>query len=328
MGCLIKSIVSTLVSVGILAGVVCILLFACTPNTFGLGQADLGFGTLEELGLADKTFYTIISEITGVMAEPKESEIVTNGYDPEEEAPKATENLSNSNAVGEDGTTKYKTMFESRIEYDERYLLTYEDHTLGYMFNQMLDEVVKESQGEQAGPFAALSSFNLRMNELTIYESESSTATLKMVASLNIGSIKEEMFKGVPAILTNIIPNNFYIVSEQTVSADSHGIITTTSKDVQINGRDTEMAEIIIKAVASMMGSDGTDDKAFINDMLGQAFTVVMSNLGEVGTATAGANKVVNEATIQLGSAGIVATPTPGSPNGKISVITHKRATA
>lgn len=336
MGCLLKMIISSLVSLAVVVGIVAILAFACTPNTFGLGGLDLGFGTLEELGLADKNFATLFTDLMDVFKEPKEEDIVTNGFDDETEAPKAENNLRNSaisSVVDGETVISYADLLSTEggpILYDQEYLLRYDDHTLGYIFNQALKETQdKERENSDLGP---LGQFKIVINEVSLYndkitvdEVEQDSVTLKVVASFNIAGIKEELFKDVPGFISNIIPSNLYVVSQMTLTATNEGVLSTASKAFNINGKDSQMSEVIIKALAHAIDEGTTDETATMNSMIGGVVTGAIAKLGRVGTATVNSSNVVT-GDINLGNSGIKGADEGSETNGYLTLITSKQA--
>lgn len=324
-GC-IKGLIGLVVAIVLLVVVVVVLLNVLTPATVGLADIEVYNGqTLRDMGLADVKFIEIYKLFKSIM-NPNDEAIVKNGYNAETEKAASYDNLADSSLEKkENGEIIYTSLLSEPAIYSSELLLTYNDTTLGYIFNQMIQQGVAEGSesSEASDGISFLKEINATIREVTLTKTDGG-ATLRMVLSVDISSFKTQIEEAIPGGLGKMlkIPDTVYIVSYLDLTVGEDGVIVCTSRDLRINDADNAIATAIFKVLASQASSategevsaEDASDTIVINEQIGNAFSTVVSNLGKVGTASVNASGKVTGDKV-LGNGGLY--------NGKLTLITN-----
>lgn len=323
-GCIITPII-TLVVIILIAVIGVTVVLNMTPEKLGIADMELFDGeTLRSLGLAEVKIKEVFNLLKSIMDEPDEATIVTNKFDEQAEQSTTNNAVSGSNIVKEDGSIDYVAMLENKVVYPEEKLITYNDTTLAYIFNQMIADGSADS--DEAIKF--IKELNAVINEVSIIKAGDAT-TLRIVASISTGSIAEEvnatLKENGAGFVANMfkLPEKIYLVSYLNLSANEQGELVTSSQSIKINDTDNAVSEAIFKVlskkaeeVAEDEGQEVNTDRNVVNSKIGEAFVAIVKNLGKVGTAqTVEGSDVVVNGTVTLGNGGIY--------NGYLTLITH-----
>ncbi len=284
-GCLIFIIVIVLILALLIGGGVYVI--TRTPRQLGIENTELFEGeTLESLGLADERIIDIIKEIGFLTEEPNEEEIVLNPVNVEEETAKTANAVGGSSVEKEDGTIDYSQIATDKIIYSEEKFVTYDDTTLAYIFNQMVQDGASES--DEAIKF--LNEINANINEVTVSKNPTET-TLRIVASIELasfaGDLQAELENmGVGGVLK--LPSKVFVVSYSKLAISESGELVTTSESLKINDTDNVLAKAIFKVlgkkaneVAEDNGETVNTDENVVNNEIGKAFVAIVTNLGQ-----------------------------------------------
>lgn len=296
-------IIFILVVVVVVVGVV-LTVANLTPNQINIGDIEIYEGnTLNELGLGDTKFkevYYLVKDISNV----DETKIVTNSYDEEVEETKVEATLEESNIPKTTtGDPDYVSLVTTEIVYDNHYLMEYNDTSLAYIFDSIIGQWSASTDSTNAD-IEALKDLNAKIEEFTINKT-TDNSEMRLVLSVDITSMKDQIKTALGAVANYInLPDRIFIVSYNKISANTEGVITTTSVSIKINDSDNEVSQIIFKELAkSINNSSESSDTELINDTIGGAFSTIISNLGKVGTGTVGTDKIVTG--ITYGPSGI-----------------------
>lgn len=316
VGCLIKLLITLAIIVAIIA-IAFITVIELTPNQLHIADISIGGTSLAELGLGDVKLIDIWKAFKSLSA-PDESKIVTNAPTAADKTA-ANENAKGSDniSVDADGNADYSAILKEPATYDKEYLLEYKDTTLASIFQS----IVKSAKNDAAAneDIKALADIGANFNELTISGKQSNgKASVRIVASVDLTGLKGEISKALPAAVSNIIsiPDTVYLVSYQTIDADSEGKLVCTSQSIKINDQDNALSDAIFKVLSDKVEdkeNSDKDTKTLVNEKIGDGFEYIISNLGKIGTASTDSDKVVTGEK-SLGNQGIA--------NGKITVIT------
>lgn len=315
-GCL-KLLIVFIVFLALLAGGV-IYLVNQTPDSLGLADKVVYDGqTLRDMGFADVKIKDVFS-LLKTIKNPDEAAIVKNAPDSAAEKTKADGAVKKSDIVlKSDGSPDYTTLISMPLRYDKHYLVSYDDTTLAYVFDSMVEQGVIGAT-DNAG-LAYLKDISASVEEISITKS-GAIAELRIVLSIETSSLTEQIdkFLGAAAGLLTI-PEKVYIVSYSTLEADANGYIVTKSKSVKINDVDNALTSAIFKILANKAtdAGVGVTDTNVVNDKIGSAFGSVVRNLGRVGYGAPDVDQSVSD--VIYGSVGVV--------DGGLKIITHTDAT-
>lgn len=320
IGCLLKILITLVIIVALIVAAVAVVV-NLTPRKLGLHDVQLGDQTIEEMGFADvkiKDIYTTLKSL----AKPDESKIVTNK--PTEEDTTAAESNTEGSSIAsneENGKPDYSAVLSGEVTYDKEYYLTYNDTTLAYIFSHIVADANNQAEGTSDENIKYLADLGANFDEITIKDknAENGSATLRLVASISLASIKSQIEGVIPEALRRFVPvpDKVYIVSYITIDTDETGVLTYTSQSVKINDTDSVLTDAIFKVLASMADAGSGDTKALVNEKIGAGFSYFVSNLGKIGTATVKSG--TNEVDVKtLGDGGI--------QNGKLTLITNVAA--
>lgn len=313
IGCIGKILISLLVVVVILVvGVVTLL--HLTPNHFKLGDIEIAGTTLNELGIGDMKIIDIIKSFSD-LKKPDVSAIVTNPPTDDDRA-SATNKIESGSSIpmDPDGSPDFSTIVTDPVVYDNEYLITYTDKELAGLFGHIIDDAENKVDTPESIQF--LADINATIASITIDEkSTNGSAEIRIVASLNLESLKSEIASALPEFLANEIPNTVYIAVYGKITANVAGDVIYTHVNCLINDRDDAITNAIFKVIAGKADiQEGQDPKVIIGEKVGEGFELLMGNLGTVGTAQVDDDGIVISTTKIIGSEGI--------QNGKISLIT------
>ncbi len=288
-GCLKGCLVSILVIVIVIALLIGGAVFAITrtPRELGIEGTELFEGeTFESLGLADERIIDIIKEFGSLAEEPDETKIVLNPVNVEEETAKTEIAVGGSSIENEDGTIDYSQIATGKVIYNEAKYVTYDDTTLAYLFNQMVQDGASES--DDAIKF--LNEINANINEVTVSKTPSDTS-LRIVASIELSSFAGELQAeldnlGVGGVIK--LPTKVFVVSYSKLAINENGELVTTSESLKINDTDNVLAKAIFKVlgrkandVAEDNGQAVNTEENAVNDEIGKAFVSIVTNLGQ-----------------------------------------------
>ncbi len=311
-GLLITIIV--IVVIALIIGIAAIVVLNMTPNKLGFGDKPIINGeSFDSLGLGDVKLINIIKQFKNIY-KPDEKAIVKNGYSAGSEKPVAESNLkTGSNIEVSNGEVVYSSLITNTVEYDKEYLLTYDDKTLAYIFDQM----IKGSDGSNAA-FKTIKEMNASIKEVSITKS-SEGAQFRIVMAASLANFKEQISNELGTFAGLIkIPDTVYMVSYLKLDAvDSNGKLCLSSVSLKLNDQSEGVTKAIFKVLSSQAGLSG-DSETEINNNVAEAISTVVSHLGKVGTATeieATTKEITG--TAKIGETGVMM--------NKISVITYKK---
>lgn len=310
-GCLLKLLIALAVIIVLLI-IAVVIVINLTPEQLGIADLDLGGITLRELGLADVKIIEMFKLLNNIM-NPDVDAIVTNKYDPTVAKPQVDNNLAAATNTGSDGGEfKYSDILEQTVIYDKEYLYTYNDTTLAYLFQEMLNETNASGSDVDNGAISFLKELNAAVEELTINDLGGGSYELRMVVSIDISQFKNDIMSILPSAVSGLVklPDRIYIVSYSALSADSEGGIVTEGKSIRINDMQSVVADAIFKVVSdkasdSVESDEDLGDQNVVNDLIGEGFAEVVGNLGRVGTAVCDATTSEITGAITFGSVGI-----------------------
>ncbi len=278
-----------------------------TPNQLKLGDYEIYEGnSLNDLGLGDTKFkevYYLYKDLSNV----EEDKIVTNGYDATEEKTTAETTLEDSNIPkNTSGEPDYTSIVTTPVTYDNKYVINYSDTTLAYIFDSIISQGSQTSSSDANINF--LKDLNANIDEFTITD-KTTYFQMRLVMSIETSAIKNQINEALGSFASYVtLPERLYIVSYNKLSADNKGVLTTTSESIKINDSDNQVSQVIFQVLAkNISGSSSDNDSDAINNVIGSAFSSIVSNLGKVGTATTLTNNIANPLTIAYGPSGISA---------------------
>lgn len=313
--CCSAFLITVFVIVALLVAGVAVLL-TLTPNKVGVGDLAFADGTtLNSLGLGDTKFLTIIKELSAMSA-ADETTMVVHPYNAETEQANATAALGSS-TVSED----YSLLFESKAVYATPKVVTYEDTTLAYIFNAAI-EAGKNGQASYAKDLADSS---MTVKQITIKKLNDIQGWMEIVAAIDVKALfaaqeaKEAEANTAEDMTAKMLANYEYLyVSVQatfevgTVGANQ-GNMTGTATAISINGQgeDSAVAKAIVAYASSRI--DSVDENTDFKQLIVDAATSVINNLGKIGTAQADMDGVA-----VLPTYGMV-----GVQDNKLSMVTY-----
>lgn len=322
---LFKAIVLPIIVFVLVVGIAVLVVGNMTPAQLGVADLEFSEGmSITTLGFADTKIFDIIKMFRNLFAEPDLADIVSNAPDATVEEPIVEANLSGS-PLSSGGEIDYLAITENEVVYDNEYLYEYNDTTLAYMLNQIIDQGMEQAEGGEGEDQEAAQAFkeiNAKVEEIIIAV-EGSERDMRFVISINVTSLIAEATEQAnnPAIefALNRLPEKVYMVSDFTLSADSNGTLVMTSEALRINDQENAISELLLGILAGRFEEEGGEggegeNTNVINEGFAEIVTKLVGNLGKVGTATKDSNNVVTGGVV-LGSVGIL--------DGKISVITY-----
>ena len=275
MKALLKFFIGLLIFVVILA-IIFVVLIHLTPRQYHLENVKLGDKTIEELGLADTKIIDIYKGMKNI-DKVKESDVVSNPIDQEEDKASAEENFEGSNLGN---TDDYSSVATQPVVYLVPKLVEYDDTTIAYI----LDNIVQHANADASAEIKALKDANISVKELSITK-ESGVCKMRVVSYMDL-SVYQDQIKDALGAAANIIPvpKQAYLVSEFTFTVNElDGKMVTTPVSVCVNGNNDDP---VSAAILTVMGSmaDGEDVDS-LNGKLGQAIAQVVYNLGHISNS-------------------------------------------
>lgn len=329
VGCLLVSAITFVIIIALIGGGIAVLL-NMTPEGLGIAEVKIQGVTLTELGLGQTKIKDIIKNFKSLV-NVKEADVVQNGYDDKVEADKAEGNLGSvlpSVGEGEKKEPDFTTIIQNPVFYDKQYLISYDDTTIAYIFNKIIEQsVIKadnttSTEGQKGLEF--IKKINGKINEISVIKNADGSFELRIVLSVSLADFKADIAKELGS-LSNIvpIPEKVFLVSRRELSANAEGKIETKDISLSIGGNENNplnkaLMKIINKVAASQSSNSAEEiDTKFINDKIGQGFAEVIAHLGKIGTATTVSEEdnTVTEGSEILGAVGL--------DKGKITVITN-----
>ena len=276
MKVLIRLLIALIVLIVILA-VAFVVVINLTPRQLKMQDVSIGGETLDELGIADTKIINIYKSIKNI-GKAKESDVVDNPVNQEEDKQEAKNNFAGSTLDGKDD---YTAAAKGHVIYPGTpKLVTYDDTTIAYI----LDNIIQHADAESSSEVKALKDANLSVKELTIGLKDG-VGTLRVVTYMDLKNFESEIkneLGGAAGILP--IPKYTYLVSDFTFTVgDVDGKMVTTSVGICVNGNnDDPVSKAILKVIGKMSGGEGIDS---LNGKLGEAVAQVVSNLGRIGSS-------------------------------------------
>lgn len=304
MKVLLRIFIALLVIVVILA-IAFVVVINLTPRQLHLENVAIGGKTIDELGIADTKIINIYKSIKSI-GNAKESDVVDNPVNEQEDKAAAEENMQGSSLEDKDD---YSDVTKGHVTYDVQRLVTYDDTTIAYI----LDNIVQNADASSSSEIKALKDANLSVKELTI-GLDSGHGTLRIVSYMDLSAYQNDIKNALGSAASILpIPKYAYLVSDFTFTVDELGKMVTTPTGVCINGNnDDPVSKAILDVIGSMAGGENIDS---LNGKLGEALSQVVYNLGMIGTAETVTDNVVNPLTINLGINGVAV--------HKLTMITH-----
>ena len=308
--CCLALLITVLVIIALLATAVVVLL-NLTPNKIGIGDLDFGDNTtLNGLGLGDAKFITIIKELSA-MSSADEAEMVTNPYDATAEQANASATLNNSTV-----SENYSLLFENKAVYALPKVVSYNDTTLAYILQAAID-AGKQSQTSYAKDLA---DSNMSVKQVTIKKISDTQGMLEVVGAIDVKAMfNAESDNAATQSVQSLISNYEYIyvtvqaIFEVAGTGVNQGNMQGTATSITINGQgeDNAVAQAILTYAANKLSEEG--EEVDFKQLIVDATTSVINNLGKIGTAQADAEGVA-----VLPNYGMV-----GVQDGKLSMITY-----
>jgi hypothetical protein len=194
-----------------------------------------------------------------------------------------------------DGSPDFSTIVTDPVVYDKEYLITYSDKELAGLFGHIIDDAEDKTDTPEA--IQLLADLNATIASITISDKQDDgSASIRIVASVNISHLREEIAGGLPDFLKNQIPETVYIAFYGKITANVVGDLVYTHVDSLINDKDDVMSKAIFKVVAGRADIDESQDpKVAIGNKVGEGFEILIGNLGKIGTAETGTQLVITE---------------------------------
>lgn len=313
-GCLVKTLIALVIIVVIIGGAF-LWLINQTPETLGFADVEINGMTIREMGLADTKIKAIFAVIKGLL-DVNETDIVTNPYDPVEDKASTDESLNSIGVPSEGDNINYLYLVENAIVTDDPELVEFSDTEIAFLLDAMVQQGVESQEAEGEEQVEIVREMNAGFAQVIINKGQ--TNTLEMMVKIDISSIKDEI-PNIPFV-GNMIPNDVFLNSINTLSIDSEGKISTTSQSLEINGMTDEMSTNIINALFNNIAQGETEENSieYFNNTFGELFRLVINNVGLVGDADTNSSGDVIESTISYGTEGV--------ESHKIKVITRTEA--
>ncbi len=288
-----------------------VVIINLTPRQLHLESISLGDKTIEELGLADTKIIDIYKSIKSI-GNTKESDVVENPVNKEEEKSNASDNMEGS---VKDYNDDYSSVAVEPVVYDVRRLVSYDDTTIAYI----LDNIVQHASEDASDEVKALKDAHISVKELTITK-ESGVGKMRVVSYMDLTSYQDQIKEALGSAASILpIPKQAYLVSEFSFTVETGalspdlGKMITTPLSISINGNNDDP---VSKAILEVMGNMTGEDINSLNGKLGEAVAQVVGNLGQIGTAsTVGSTNVVVALSETYGMNGV--------ENHKLTLITY-----
>ena len=307
----IKFLIALLVIVVILA-IAFVVLINLTPRQLHLENVAIGGKTIDELGIADTKIINIYKSIKSI-GKAKESDVVHNGINEEEDSASAKENTKGSTIANADD---YSSVVTTPVVYDARRLVSYDDTTIAYILNN----IVQNAKDDSSAEIKALKDAKIEVKELTIIV-DSEGARMRVVSYMDLSSYEGQIKEALGAAANILpIPKQAYLVSEISFTVETNalspslGKLVTAPISISVNGNnDDPVSQAILEVMSSMAGGESIDS---LNGKLGEAISQVVGNLGQVGTATTvGDTNVIVPLSENYGMSGVA--------SGTLTLITY-----
>lgn len=326
LGCLVGFVVTFVLIIATVGGVFGYF-WNATPEKLNIADTKLiNDQTFRSLGFADTPFKDIYKQLRALVKNDN-SNIVTNSPTDADKT-SAESNLDNTSSLDDgEGNIDYTLLLTTQTEYDGQYLLSYDDTTLAYIFNQVVEGSIENASNSSAGGVEYMKKIGAQVNEITITrETAAESADLRIVMSINSAGLKDQIRNSIGGALANIlpIPDVIYLVAYYSLTPDeaNNRKLACESVNLKINDTENAVSAAIFTLLASQTGGETSDmteseKKAVVNDKIGDAFVGIVYNLGNLGTAAVvpGTNQVSTGYPILYGDGGL--------QNGKITVITR-----
>lgn len=293
----LKGILFTLLAIILVLVIAFVVVINLTPRQLGLADMQISGESLEGMGLADVKIKSIYKSVNN-LSKVKEEDVVHNSYDNAEQKDKSKDNFDGSTLSGKDD---YSSLVADKATYDKQYLVTYEDKTIAYIFNN----IIQNGTSSSSEAVKALKNAKIVVKEMTI-DVKDGKGYLRVVSMIELGEYKaqiEEALGSAKNILK--VPEKAYIVSEFGFDVDKDGKMNTSSISVSVNGNNDDP---VTKAIVNVVMKNASEPMTMeeLNEKLGNAIGEVVLNLGKIGTAKVDENNVIG-GDINYGMVGVSA---------------------
>lgn len=226
----------------------------------------------------------LVGVVTSLYKNPKESEIVTNGYT-KTDLTNAIDVLQSANyLIDDDGTITKENM--QNFKGDKELILT--DRQFAAVCNKLLEDGVLV---DALPNLNYLNTMNMTILEVILTPDKNSASgegftkgNIKLIAKINTESVKSQIAKqmGTPDFLLDmIIPETLYFNVSYDIDLSGEGV-TESNGSIAINGRTEKQSKILINLLIGFIfpEEDEMDISKFTQE-LGHIVTKGIEALGE-----------------------------------------------
>jgi len=280
--CCLRTLIALLIVVVIIAAGIIVLL-NLTPAQLHVDGISLGGNTLADYGLSDVKIIKIIKGARSL--NKKESDVVKNGYDQEQEKSAVAALFANSNLSDAEN---YAELLNQNAVFSQRYVRVLNDTTLAYV----LDSALRETYP----------SFAVREVTITKQTADdgSSIGHLRLVAGVDTAAYIPSSVKDTMAKVRIKLPTYIYVVFDADfsvfASGENQGKMLFANMDASVGGdKDNVLNDVLIHFIAKTAGISTSEDgdKAAFSRAIFDKASACINHIGAIGNANASADGVV-----------------------------------
>lgn len=265
-----------------------------TPAKVGLADLEVvGGQTLEDLGLADESFFNVIKSVINLLKGVDEKDVVKNAPSEEDKA-SAEQKL---------GTSTVEDLFSGNVSNVEL-----KDTEFAALTNKFIANIGQSSSGEGGEGGEEKSEFQSMMEtvsdigltpevkEITVTQNDDGSAEVSTVVGLNLDSLKENMGGDVPEELAGVmdmLPENLFISLSAPVKVEDGEVVAAEgTPKFELAG----VSEGINNALLNMLagggeGGEGGEGGDFdVNEIVSGLMTGLLNSAGVSGFSAGGLN--------------------------------------
>ncbi|MCM1043071.1 MAG: hypothetical protein NC350_02545 [Corallococcus sp.] len=283
-GCLGTFLVIILVLALLIAGVV-LIVGNLTPAQLGLGDKNIGSGTVAEMGIGDVKLLDLFRIARALTSEHTADAFVKNAPSAEDKT-RVDGIFANTVSVGE---FKYGSLMTSNAVFSLTVTeFKLKDSELAYVCNQTLAEV-KENKiaGALSEKIKLLAELDVNICEISL-ETAGNDVKMRTVLSVDISKYAENI-----TLPFNMKVNNtLYIVVTHKLGVSSEGMIAfdLTFATVEISGLNDGLSRELVDKIVNAWYSDEEITCKGISDESADLLATICGNIGRIGEYTLNGN--------------------------------------
>lgn len=283
---LLESLLSFVVSMLVVAIVLCIVLAQLSPKQIGVEtQPVINGKSFQDLGLAETKIGQLIPLAVSLF---NDNSSLAQNRPSEQDGLDADNCFRNSTIHAE--PVNYGLLVATPCKFQTKHQFYLSEKQLCYVANSALSQLVDlQNNGDVSSilqqngmenlltVLAVMQQFNVEICGLSLEEVEGSLHC-KIVLSLDVSN-----YVGQFDLLGDAISKTVFVVLDYKAEVDNNGKLVLADGTLSINGQDTQISTLVLDALFLAFSNDGAATSQQLTSTIGTFATTVVNNVGKIG---------------------------------------------